>query len=179
MAVSLELLRQLQSGSAADSWKAIFSYAWEICSKPLSVDSVQQEVSNRDSQLADVDLFLATAGWDLWESYEASVEPTSDALANWWSETSGGKAILILDALSLREVPWIIKGAEERGYQVTARPTGAELPADTTQFAKALGFSQRSALGNNGAGNAHRFVGASTDCVDYHWTDCLNTVTSD
>ena len=179
MAVSLSLLRQLQSGPASDSWKAVLSYAWEICSQPLTPESAQQEVSNRDSQLGELDLFLATAGWDLWESYESSVERTSDALTNWWNETTGGKAILILDALSLREAPWVLRGATERGYKVQARATGAELPADTTQFAKALGFTQRSVLGNNGAGSTHRLPGARTDCVDYHWTDCLHAVSAD
>jgi hypothetical protein len=179
MAVSLPLLRQLQSGSASDSWKAVLSYAWGICSQPLVPDSAQQEVTRRDSQIAELDLFLATAGWDLWRSYEDAVEHTADALANWWEKTSGGKAILILDALSLREAPWILQGAAERGYKVQARATGAELPADTTPFAKALGFSQRSALGNNGAGSAHRLSGARTDCVDYHWTECLNAVGAD
>jgi hypothetical protein len=179
MAVSLSLLRQLQSGPASDSWKAVLSYAWEICSQPLTGDSAQQEVNSRDSRLGDLDLFLATAGWDLWRSYEGAVERTSDALANWWNSISGGKAILILDALSLREVPWILKGAAERGYKVEARATGAELPADTTPFAKALGFSQRSSLGNNGAGGAHRLTGARTECVDYPWTDCLNAVSTD
>lgn len=179
MAVSLPLIRQLQSGSASDAWKALLSYAWEVCSPPLKPETAQQEVTHRDSQIAELDLFLATAGWDLWRAYEGAVEHTSDALASWWEKTAGGKAVLILDALSLREAPWILQGAIEQGYKVEARATGAELPADTTPFAKALGFSQRSALGNNGAGGAHRLPGARTDCVDYPWTDCLNTVGTD
>lgn len=179
MAVSLPLIRQLQSGSASDAWKTLLSYSWEVCSAPLNPETAQQEVTRRDNQIAELDLFLATAGWDLWRGYEDAVEHTADALVSWWEKTAGGKAVLILDALSLREAPWILQGAIERGYKVEARATGAELPADTTPFAKALGFPQRSALGNNDAGGAHRLPGAWTDCVDYPWTDCFNIVGAD
>ncbi|MEA2083502.1 MAG: hypothetical protein U9O82_04525 [Thermodesulfobacteriota bacterium] len=59
-------------------------------------------------------------------------------------EPCHGRAVLILDARSLRGSPWIIHGAAERGFTIhDARATGVELPADTTSFAKALGFSQR------------------------------------
>ena len=84
--------------------------------------------------------------------------------------------MLILDALSLREAPWILHGAEERGYKVSARVTGAELPADTTPFAKALGFSQRSSLDNNGAYASHRLEGAHTESADLPWADCIALV---
>ena len=62
---------------------------------------------------------------------------TADTLADWWTGQTGGRAVLILDALSLRELPWILYGAKERGYTVHgAKATAAELPADTTPFAK-------------------------------------------
>jgi hypothetical protein len=179
MAVPLPLLRQVQSGSASDAWQAILGHAWQICSEPLNKATAPHEVTQRDNHVGDLDLFLSTAGWDLWRAYDESVEHTADALAGWWENTAGAKAVLILDALSLREAPWILKGATDHGYKVSARATGAELPADTTPFAKALGFSQRSSLGNNGAGGNHRLAGARTDCVDFHWTDCLNVVSAE
>jgi hypothetical protein len=87
--------------------------------------------------------------------------------------------VLILDALSLREAPWILQEAEKRGYRVhRAEPTGAELPPDTNPFAKALGFAQRSSLENNGAGGAHRLQGAKTDSVDLPWGECESLVDS-
>ncbi len=87
---------------------------------------------------------------------------------------------MILDALSLREVPWILDGAEKRGYKVhKALATGAELPADTTPFAKSLGFAQRSALANNGAGGAHKLAGARTESVDIAWKDSADLVGSE
>jgi hypothetical protein len=67
----------------------------------------------------------------------------------------------------------LLKGAAERGYTVhQARATGAELPADTTPFAKALGFGSRSTLQNNGAPGNHRLPGAVTDATDLPWEDC-------
>src|SRR5262249_61176441 len=135
----------------------LFEHAWSICSAELPSRSVAGEVTRRDREVGALDLFLAAAGWDLWRSYEDSVERTANALASWWSSSSGGRAVLLLDGLSLREVPWILHGASERGFQVhAARVTCAELPAETTPFANALGFSARGALENNGASGGPR-----------------------
>jgi hypothetical protein len=177
MPLPLPLVRTLTTSTPADAWRAIFEHAWEICSQPLAAKSAAGDITRRDREIAGLDLFLTTAGWDLWSSLETSVEHTSDALANWWAEQHGGRAVLILDALSLREVPWILQGASERGYKVhLAKATVAELPADTTPFAKALGFGQRSSLENNGAGSAHRFSKARTESVGVPWEDCVKLI---
>ncbi|KKJ00053.1 hypothetical protein [Prochlorothrix hollandica] len=170
------LLEKIQTAPSDIAWKAIFEYAWEICSSPLTATSVSKEVIARDTALADLDLVLSSSGWELWHDFEQSVQQTSKALADWWAARSTGKAVLILDGLSLRELPWILDGAKERGFQVSARVTGAELPGDTTPFAKALGFGQRSDLENNRASRTHRLQGAQTDCVDLPWLDCLDLV---
>lgn len=180
MALPLSALQILQSGSSTEAWKTIFNLAWEICSKPIPDGKPDAEVPRRDRAIADIDLFLATAGWDLWLSYEEDVTATSDSLVSWWEAQTGGCAVLILDALSLREAPWILAGAEKRGYKIhKACATGAELPADTTPFAKALGFAQRSSLANNGASSTHRLVGARTESVDIAWKDSADIVGSE
>ena len=177
MTLSVELLRKLQGGAPDEAWRALFAFAWETCQCEIPHADVASEVLRRDRSVAPADLFLATAGWDLWSSYYDSVPRTAERLVSWWNITAPGRAVLILDALSLRESPWLIHGAEERGYVVhTALATGAELPADTNPFAKALGFGQRSALENNGAGGAHRLPGARTDSVDLPWRDCVDLV---
>jgi len=179
MHVPLELMRQIQSDDPRSTWNRIFDYAWEICSAPMTPSKAGSEVANRDRRLAGVDLFLTTAAWDLWSDYEAVVEHAADVVAGWWPGNQGG-AVLILDGLSLREVPWILQGAEERGYTVhQARAAGAELPADSTPFARALGFGQRSALENNGAGNSHRLAGARTESLNLPWEDCKDHVGSE
>ena len=74
--------------------------------------------------------------------------------------------MLILDGLSLRELPWLLQGAKERGFtlhEVTAN--ASELPGETNEFAQALGFGSRSQLQNNGGGLAHRLAtGAHRVC---------------
>ena len=177
MPLSLPLLRTFQTASPADAWAAVFDHAWEICSKPVA-GKVKSEITARNRSVGAIDLFLATAGWDLWPAYEGAVPRTSDVLAGWWAAQGDARAVLILDGLSLREVPWLLQGADERGYTVhQARPTGAELPADTTPFANALGLSSRSALGNNGAPATHRLQGARTDTVNLPWEDCVPLIT--
>ncbi|QVL51157.1 MAG: hypothetical protein KFB96_12605 [Thiocapsa sp.] len=177
MALPLELLRTLQQAPPADAWAAILDHAWTLCSAAIEPAKAASEVHARDRALGEIDHWLATAGWDLWSDYETSVPRTAPALGDWWASRSPGRAVLILDALSLREAPWILHQAELRGYSIQqARPTGAELPPNTTPFAKALGFAQRSALGNNGAGNAHKLPGARTESVDIAWADCAKLI---
>lgn len=172
MSLPLELLASLQAASPAEAWAAIFAHAWDVFTTPVTTKNPAAEITRRDRQFAAVDLFLATAGWDLWQEFSTATTSTADALAEWWQAQSGGCAVLILDALSLREAAWIIAGAQERGYRMNGRVTAAELPADTTPFARALGFAQRSALENNGASQTHRLPGAHTDCVKLPWADC-------
>ncbi|HTN83165.1 MAG TPA: hypothetical protein VL242_05755, partial [Sorangium sp.] len=167
MPMPLALLRRLQAASPANAWASLFEHAWNTCSAPLALEKAASEVTKRDAELGAVDLFLATAGWDLWNSYEAVIPRTADVLASWWAERGAGRAVLVLDALSLREAPWLLKGAAERGYAVhQSRATGAELPADTTPFAEALGFASRGSLQNNGGAGKGRLPGATTDSTD-------------
>lgn len=174
------LLRQLQGSSPHDAWASVFQHAWDMCSAPFGGAKPESEIVRRDREIADLDLFLATAGWDLWAQYELCVPRTSKELATWWQVCGSGRAVLILDALSLREVPWLLAGAADRGFHIhDSRPTGAELPADTTPFARAMGFSQRSSLGANGAGSSHHLPGATTECSNLPWGDCAGMVGSE
>ena len=180
MSLGYDVVQSLQNEVPAQAWASIFGRAWDICCQPIDDGKADAEVARRDRNVGDLDLYLATAGWDLWNDYEASVTLTSDALASWWAGQNAGRAAMILDGLSLREVPWLLGGAAKHGFTVIdARATGAELPADTTPFAKSLGFSQRSALGNNGAGGSHKLTGARTDCTDIAWEDCAALIGSE
>lgn len=176
MPIPLSLLRQIQAAPPAEAWQALLTQVWEICSQPLEIRNAAATITKRDREIAALDLFLTAAGWDLWKDFDERVEHTADALAAWWQAQTGGRAVLILDALSLREAPWILHGAAERGYKVSARVTAAELPADTTQFARAMGFMQRSALSNNSAGGSHRLDGARTETADLPWADCASLI---
>lgn len=178
MPVPLALLRTLQSAPPADAWADLFAHAWGICSKPVAASKAASEITRRDAEVGAVDLFLATAGWDLWRSFEATVPRVCDSLASWWKDRGAHRAVLILDAMSLREVPWLLAGAETRGYTIhQGRAVGAELPADTTPFAKSLGYATRSALSNNGGGKSSRLAGAATDSTGLPWEDCAALIT--
>jgi hypothetical protein len=177
MSLPLELVRSLGTADCSTAWVAVLEHAWSICAAELPSRGVAGEVTRRDREVGALDLFLAAAGWDLWKSYEAGVERTANALASWWSSRSSGRAVLLLDGLSLREVPWILQGAAERGFQIhAARVTAAELPAETTPFANALGFSSRGALENNGSSGGHRLAGARTESTAVPWADAARLV---
>jgi hypothetical protein len=177
MALDAEVLHNLTNGSAADAWRVIIDKAVEIASKPLTAGNAPSEVTKRDREIGALDHFLSSSGWDLWQVLGqpeiSGVERTSDRLASWWNEPYSAKAVLILDGLSLRELPWLIQGATERGFtlhEVTAN--ASELPGETNEFAQALGFGSRSQLQNNGGGFAHRLQPTQTESVDMPWRDC-------
>jgi hypothetical protein len=177
MALATDRLDEILTLPAAAAWNTVVAEALAICGKPLKTEKVEAEIARRDRAMADLDQVLATAGWDLWNDFHAHVPHTSDRLAAWWQAPFGGKALLILDGLSLRELPWLRDGATERGFTVhEVSASGSELPAATTEFAKALGFTQRSALENNGAGSAHRLPSARTECSGAPWADIIGLI---
>lgn len=165
---------------ADEAWKFIFENLWTSFKKPIVPENLTAEVMKRDRNVSNIDLLLSSAAWDLWSQYLTSVPRTSQELIKFWNTTPGGKAVIILDGLSLREVPWILEQAEKRGYCVNrSLATGAEIPPDTTSFAKALGFNQRSSLENNEAGNSHFLQGANTQSLYLNWRDCIGLVGND
>lgn len=177
MALDIDFLNSLTSGTAEETWRIIIDKALEITTPPLSVSSATNEVTKRDREIGAIDHFLSSSGWELWRSFGDVVEHNSECLIRWWNEPYSAKAILILDGLSLRELPWLLEGAKERGFNlhhVTAN--ASELPAETTPFAKALGFSSRSQLQNNGGGLSHHLQSAQTESVDMPWKDCETLV---
>ena len=179
MGLDANILQSLTKASAAEAWRVIIDSAVEIASKPLAAGNAPSEVVKRDREIGALDHFLATSGWDLWSSFGDVVERTSDRLVRWWKEPYSAKAVLILDGLSLRELPWLLQGAKERGFAVhEVGANASELPGETNEFARALGFGSRSQLQNNGGGLAHKLQPAHTECVDMPWKDCEGLINS-
>ena len=116
MGLDANVLQSLTKGPAADAWRVIINSAIEIASKPLAAGNAPSEVIKRDREIGALDHFLCASGWDLWQSFGDVVERTSDRLVRWWHEPYSAKAVLILDGLSLRELPWLLQGAKERGF---------------------------------------------------------------
>ncbi|MDH5297636.1 MAG: hypothetical protein OEV91_01290, partial [Desulfobulbaceae bacterium] len=113
------------------------------------------------------------AAWELWEAFPVHAEKTSGNLKGW--AVGSGKAVLILDALSLRELPILMGAAEERGIQpIQVKVTGSECPSTTDHFAKSLGLQSRSALANDGKPGTFALFGGKcyTDVVSLPFEDC-------
>jgi hypothetical protein len=129
--------------------------------------------------MAALDNLLCGSAWELWQHFEETAPATSETLKRFWARQPGGKAVLILDALSLRETPWLMEQAAQRGFTLhCAQATASELPGDTTPFAKALGFSQRSALEHNQGSSAH-FPDAWTESTELPFVDCAALLNAD
>jgi hypothetical protein len=177
MALGSDQLRQLTTATPTDAWRTIVESAVATCSLPLSLGGASGEVTKRDRAVGTLDHFLSSSAWDLWQEFGNAVERNADRLASWWTEPYSAKAILILDGLSLRELPWLVKGAKERGFTLhSATAYGAEIPSETNAFARALGFNSRSQLQNSGGGASHRLTPCKTECVDLPWTDCAGLI---
>jgi hypothetical protein len=176
MSLPLQLARTVLECESPAAWAAVAAHAWEVCSAPVDASSWRVEVARRDRQLAALDLILATGAADLWSSFEDAIEKTTVALESWWRDGTPARAVLVLDGLSLREVPLFLSGAEAHGLEIiAARPTGAELPGETRSFARALGFGQRSAL--SAGGHSPRFAEARTDTTNVPWEECIQRIT--
>lgn len=162
-----------------EAWQVIFENLWEIFSGPLTIQQVEQWITARERKVNDLELLLSSAAWELWREFESAVPHASQAIIDFWRGAAGGRAVLILDGLSLRESPWLLQEAERRGYQVQqAGARGSEIPSDTTPFARALGFGQRSSLNNNGGASGHLLPGAHTESLNVAWDYCLDWIGS-
>jgi hypothetical protein len=178
MPLPADLLTTVLTSPPAEAWGRIADHLWAEFQAPIS-GAANAEVVRRDRSLTELDNVLSGTAWDVWDTFEQVVPRASQALVGFWGRVSGGKGVLILDGLSLREAPWLLLGAQERGYTIhQSSALGSELPAETTAFANALGFSQRSALENNGASSTHKLPGAATESCDLPFADCVNRVGS-
>lgn len=156
----------LDSQSPDKAWAEIFT-ALLVLSK-----SISSPVALHDATVVP-DRLLTEAAWELWESFPEHAEKTSTSLKGW--AAGSGKAVLILDALSLRELPILMGAAEARGIQpIQVRVTGSECPSTTDHFAKSLGLPSRSALANNNKPGTFALFGGNcyTDVVSLPFEDC-------
>ena len=177
MPLHRDLLTTVTTSSSNAAWTAIADHLWSEFSAPIPSAVADTEVVKRDRGLTELENVVSGSAWELWSDFESSVPKGSSAIVDFWNKTQGGKAVLILDGLSLREVPWILEEAPKRGYKIhEAGVRASELPAETTPFANSLGFGQRSALENNGAGSSHKLKGAFTVSTNLPWKDCVDLV---
>ena len=138
-------------------WQAIFDRLRGIAlADPTPAELHRQTITP--------DRLLAESAWSLWQDFAAHAPKVVDELrAFWTSATASGTAILILDGLSLRELPLIANAADARGVTPTrVEVRGAQVPTETDQFAAALGLPARSKLFNNKPPGTFIFSGPDT-----------------
>lgn len=173
------LIADIHRLPAAEVWPKVFLALWPMFAEPILKDLADAKTTERDRAIKPLDDVLAGSAWDLWAEFENTAPKTVEALKTFWQRQTTPKAILILDALSLREATWILEGAQQRGYTIhSAGATASELPGDTTPFAKALGFTQRTKLQNN-QGKSEAFTDAFTESTDLPWQDCAALIKAD
>jgi len=175
MSLDAKLLDSLLTQPGSTAWPQIFEELWDRLSAPIDGDPAS-ELVRRDKMVEGLDLVLSSSAWDLWRTFEANAPSNAKQLETFWSQTYGGKAVLVLDALSLREIPWLLQGAAKRGFAVVeGKALASALPSDTTSFAKLLGLPQRSAL-SAGSVASFKLAGATTALFDQPWRECADTL---
>jgi len=156
---------------ASAIWADIFARLGEVALAATSPAALHRETIIPDRLLAE-------SAWDLWQAFPATAPKVIDALRDFWAAptASAGTAILILDALSLRELPLIVTAARKRGVAPTrVSVRGSQVPSETDQFAAALGLPNRAKLFNNQPPQSFIFGGQDvhTDVLEDPFADCV------
>ena len=160
----------LNETDPAKVWLGIFSHL-----RNLALGSPRGNMLDRATIVAD--RLLAESAWNLWEEFPSYAPSVIQELQHFWMKTSvTGTAVLILDALSLRELPLIVNAAQQREIAPTrVEVLGSEVPSQTDSFARALGLTSRSKLFNNQAPSTFIFSGPDVfaHVLDSPFPDCV------
>jgi hypothetical protein len=163
----------LDKREPADAWKSIFELL-----KACALQSTSPVELHK--QTIPADRLLSESAWSLWNAYEAVARRTSVRLKEWCAKSSAsGKALLILDALSMNELPLILGGAKKHGVEPAAIDVmGAEIPSDTDAFAQALGVTARASFANDKAPAGVALFGERpyTDVINAPFADCCGLI---
>lgn len=156
------------------TWRAIFGRLRDV-----ALGATNPAVLHRETIAPD--RLLAESAWELWQQFPSAAPTVVAGLQDFWAATSGvaGSSILVLDALSLREMPLIMASAKKRGTEpVRCEVRGSQVPSETDQFAQALGLQSRSKLFNNQPPATFIFNGPDThtDVIDAPFADCVASV---
>jgi hypothetical protein len=159
----------------AITWRQILASLRE-----LALQSTRSGVLDRATVAPD--RLLANTAWNLWDDFRHHAPTVIDELKRFWVQAGpSGTAVLVLDALSLRELPVILNAGKDRGLAATrVEALGSQVPSDTDRFAEALGISGRSKLFNNKPPASFIFNGSDvyTDVLDAPFADCADLIPS-
>lgn len=159
----------------ATVWQRIFASL-----RDLALQSTRKGELDRATVVPD--RLLANTAWNLWDEFLTHAPTAVDELKRFWiQKTASGTAVLVLDGLSLRELPLIVNAAKERDLTPTrVEAFGSQVPTETDRFAEAVGISGRSKLFNNQPPASFIFNGPDvfTDVLDAPFGDCVGAVPS-
>ena len=163
----------LGTADASEIWADIFARL-----RDLALDNPGAAAIHRETIIPD--RFLAETAWDLWQEFPRCAPSVISDLKKFWVSAPGvGTAVLVLDALSLRELPLIVTAGKERGLDpVCIEVRASEVPTETDRFAEALGLPSRSKLYNNNAPDSFVFTGPDvhTELLESPFADCVATI---
>ena len=173
MSLGYDAVQTLQNESPVNAWASIFGSAWDVCSQPIDEGKADAEVA----QARSCRRRFRSISRHGWLGFMDRIRGVGPAYVRHAGKVVGGPDRWPGRFDPQRDFPSgspvvIGRRGETRLLDSQCAGDRRELPADTTPFAKSLGFSQRSALGNNGAGDSHKLTGARTDCTDIAWEDC-------
>jgi hypothetical protein len=165
----------LSRADAGTTWRSIFEMMRDTA-------LLSTKAGTLDRASVAPDRLLANSAWNLWSDFMQCAPLAVDELKKFWvSTTASGTAILILDGLSLRELPLIVAAAKDRAITpIRSEAFGSQIPTETDRFAEAIGLSSRSKLQNNKAPSTFIFGGPDvySDVLDSAFADCFGAVTS-
>jgi len=172
------------SSTPPQSWESIIlseraaPALWSDIFKRLGEFALSASPSQLHRETVIPDRLIAESAWDLWQSFPTDAPKVVDAIRAFWNAASRsfGTAVLILDALSLRELSLIVTGANKRNIPITSISVcGSQVPTETDQFAAAIGLPSRSKLFNNQPPASFVFAGLDvhTDVLEEPFVDCV------
>lgn len=157
-----------------EAWVQIFKRLGEVALATPSPAALHRETIIPDRLIAE-------SAWDLWQQFPTAAPKVVDGVRDFWARATAtaGTAVLILDALSLRELPLIVAAARKRGVPpACVSVCGSQVPSETDQFATALGLTGRSNLFNNQPPQSFIFGGPDvhTDVLEDPFSDCVSRI---
>ena len=144
MKLSTEWLDNILSKDPNAAWVEIFLHLNSLV--PKDEQDVKTSYRKLEDDVAYIDHVLSSSAWDLWKDF--SMAPRASAyVQEFWKNTIGPKAVLILDSLSIREINPICTELSRHGIKITKRAiAGSEIPSETDLYANAIGISGRASL---------------------------------
>ena len=168
--------------SAADQWQYLFEIVTKLTSSPATTN-VKGNYTAIEEKISQIESFLSTSAWDLWEQFGAAPR-ASQAVVDFWTTTTGPKAVLLLDSMSVREVSLMMREMPSWGMNlVNYSVAGSEIPSDTDRYAAAMGLPGRAYLKTQNAPASFKLQSDSVFYVDSYqhlpFDECTNKVPKD